>query len=275
MAVGTGSAIGIVGLGKMGLRMAVRLIGGGFNVCGHDTGAAAMAAAERAGVHVLPDAAAVAAHAQRVLVMVGFERDVDAVLFGEKGVCAGARAGLPVAIGATVSPHYMRKLASRAPGLALLDAPTARGEVAAEKGALLLFAGGDPAVLEDFRPAFALLADEIHHLGGLGTGQAAKAANNFLLWTCLAGTVEALDFGESQGVDRAVMRAALANSSGANWAMETRADERHAMWAEKDMMTLLAEADRARLAMPLAGTVKEAIKAFKIARNLPMPQETR
>jgi stage V sporulation protein SpoVS len=39
------------------------------------------------------------------------------------------------------------------------------------------------------------------------------------------------------------------------------------------MMSLLAEADRARLAMPLAGAVKEAIKAFKIARNLPMPEE--
>jgi 3-hydroxyisobutyrate dehydrogenase-like beta-hydroxyacid dehydrogenase len=167
----------------------------------------------------------------------------------------------------------MRRLPARAPGIAFLDAPLARGEAAAEAGDLLLFAGGDPVALDRARPALSTFASEINYLGGLGTGQAAKAANNYLLWTCLAATVEALDFGASQGVDREAMRAALGRSSGANWAMETRADERPALWAEKDMMSLLAEADRARLAMPLAGAVKEAIKAFKIARNLPMPEE--
>ena len=38
------------------------------------------------------------------------------------------------------------------------------------------------------------------------------------------------------------------------------------------MMLLLAEADKAGVAMPVSDTVNEAIKVFKIARNLPMPK---
>ena len=82
-----------------------------------------------------------------------------------------------------------------------------------------------------------------------------------------------VDLGERLGLDREALRAALAHSSGDNWAMRTRADERPALWAEKDMAIALAEADRARLALPVAGTVREAIKAFKIARGLPMPED--
>ena len=60
-------------------------------------------------------------------------------------------------------------------------------------------------------------------------------------------------------------------SSAQNWALQTRADERPLPWAEKDMMVVLQEADKARVSLPLAGTVKEVIKGFKIERGLPMP----
>jgi len=43
-------------------------------------------------------------------------------------------------------------------------------------------------------------------------------------------------------------------------------------WAEKDMSIVLEEADRARLSLPLAGTVKETIKGLKIRMGLGMPE---
>jgi len=43
--------------------------------------------------------------------------------------------------------------------------------------------------------------------------------------------------------------------------MDTQAERSGMPWAEKDMSIVLEEADRARLSLPLAGTVKEAIKA--------------
>ena len=38
-------------------------------------------------------------------------------------------------------------------------------------------------------------------------------------------------------------------------------------WAEKDMMIVLEEADLARVALPLCGTVKEVIKGIKVERG--------
>ncbi len=43
-------------------------------------------------------------------------------------------------------------------------------------------------------------------------------------------------------------------------------------WAEKDMSIVLEEADRVRLSLPLAGTVKETIKGLKIRMGLGMPE---
>jgi 3-hydroxyisobutyrate dehydrogenase-like beta-hydroxyacid dehydrogenase len=42
-------------------------------------------------------------------------------------------------------------------------------------------------------------------------------------------------------------------------------------WAEKDMSIVLHEADLARVSLPLAGTVKETIKALKIRMGLGLP----
>jgi 3-hydroxyisobutyrate dehydrogenase-like beta-hydroxyacid dehydrogenase len=177
-------------------------------------------------------------------------------------------------IASTVAPSFMDKLARRAAehGLAVMDTPVARGEAAAEAGRLLVFAGGPEDVLERCRPILDCFAERICHLGKLGAGQVAKAVNNMLLWTCVCANVEGLDLAEALGVDREALRAALNHSSGANWALETRADERPALWAEKDMTIVIEEADRARVALPVCGAVKDAIKAFKIARNLPSPK---
>jgi 3-hydroxyisobutyrate dehydrogenase-like beta-hydroxyacid dehydrogenase len=267
--------VGVIGLGKMGLPMARHILESGRQVAGCDPAPTAQEAAAALGVKVLGSPAAVAAASGFVIVVVGFDRQVDAVLFGAEGAAAAAAPGTILAIASTVAPSYARALPERAGrgDVAFLDVPVARGESAAEAGRLLLFAGGAE---DDFRraePVLRCFSEHLFHLGPLGAGQAAKAVNNMLLWTCLAASVEGLDLGERLGLDREALREALAHSSGDNWAMRTRADERPALWAEKDMMIVLAEADRARLALPVAGAVKEAIKAFKIARGLPMPTE--
>jgi 3-hydroxyisobutyrate dehydrogenase-like beta-hydroxyacid dehydrogenase len=117
-------------------------------------------------------------------------------------------------------------------------------------------------------PILSYLGSDIEFLGPIGAGQVAKAVNNYLLWACLTASMEGLDFGERMGVDRERMRAALEKSSGANWAMSTRADDRPALWAEKDMALFLSEADRLRFSVPIAGQVREAIKLFKLDRHL-------
>ena len=262
--------IGFVGLGRMGSRMALRLVGY-FSVFGTDKAASLRRLAESNGVTWVDDSMLLASKCRHVFIVAGSENDVTEIIFGERGLVRGIESKTTIIVCATVRPSYIRALAGRLsqnPLINLLDCPITRGEMAADTGELLLFVGGDKQLLDGLTPILTHIGNDIEFLGPIGAGQVAKAVNNYLLWACLTASLEGLEFGERLGVDRERMRTALKKSSGSNWAMSTRADDRPALWAEKDMALFLAEADRLRFPAPIAGQVREAIKLFKLERHL-------
>ena len=115
--------IGIIGLGAMGRPMARHLIAKGYTVCGCDPVAAVRDKAAALGVTVVSSPAEVARASELVLIVVGFDAQVEKVFFGEQGLLTAARAGLIVAMGSTIAPSYARTLADRVKshGLILLD----------------------------------------------------------------------------------------------------------------------------------------------------------
>jgi 3-hydroxyisobutyrate dehydrogenase-like beta-hydroxyacid dehydrogenase len=266
--------VGLVGLGKMGCPMARHLIARGFKVIGCDPDAAARGRAKALGARIAPSAREVAQASDLVIIVVGFDSEVEDAVFGKDGILAGAGPGLVVAVASTIAPRYARKLAARLAErkIVLLDIPLARGEAAAIAGKLLILGAGDEAAFEACRPAFSAFASDIFHLGPAGAGQAGKMVNNLILWACMSANDEGLRLGAAFGVDPERLRAALAHSSAQNWSMDTRAEESGMPWAEKDMNIVLQEADFARLSLPLCGTVKEAIKGLKIRMGLGMPE---
>jgi 3-hydroxyisobutyrate dehydrogenase-like beta-hydroxyacid dehydrogenase len=264
----------MVGLGKMGLPMARHLLAKGFKVAGCDPVEAARAAALAAGVTIADSPREVARLSDLVIVVVGFDSEVETVAFGEAGFAEAAKRGLIVALGSTVAPRYARKLAERlaATGMVLLDIPLARGEAAAIAGKLLIYGAGDEKAFEACRPAFSVFASDIFHLGAAGAGQVGKMVNNLILWACVSANDEGLRLGEALGVDAAKLKEALRHGSAQNWAMDSSAERSGMPWAEKDMSIVLHEADLARLSLPLAGTVKETIKGLKIRLGLGLPR---
>jgi 3-hydroxyisobutyrate dehydrogenase-like beta-hydroxyacid dehydrogenase len=266
--------IGILGLGKMGAPMASHLLARGFGVAGYDPLPEAQRDARSLGVEVLSSPREVATAAELVMVAVGFDHEVETVVFGDDGIVEGARKGLIVALGSTVAPRSAAKLAERLRqrGVVLLDIPLARGEAAAKAGKLLIYGAGDEASFEACRPAFSAFASDIFHLGPAGAGQVGKMVNNLILWACIVANDEGLRLGEALGVDLARLKEALHHGSAQNWAMDHAAERSGMPWAEKDMSIVLHEADLARLALPLSGTVKETIKGLKIRLGLGLPQ---
>jgi 3-hydroxyisobutyrate dehydrogenase-like beta-hydroxyacid dehydrogenase len=266
--------IGILGLGKMGAPMAQHLLAKGFRVAGYDPLEVARRNAQALGVSVLHSPREVAQASELVIIVVGFDHEIEAVMFGTKGITDAARRGLVVALGSTVAPRYARRLAERLKekGIVLLDIPLARGEAAAQAGKLLIYGAGDEASFEACRPAFAAFASDIFHLGPAGAGQVGKMVNNLILWACIVANDEGLRLGEALGVDPARLQEALHHGSAQNWAMDHSAERSGMPWAEKDMSIVLHEADLARLSLPLSGSVKETIKGLKIRLGLPMPQ---
>lgn len=267
--------VGLLGLGKMGNPMARHLIARGFKVTGYDPVASARDAARALGVRIASSPREVAQAVKLAIIVVGFETEVEEVIFGKDGIVAGAKAGLIVALASTVAPRYAKRLDARLKDhrITLLDIPLARGEPAAEAGKLLIYGAGDEAAFEACRPAFASFADDIFHLGAAGAGQVGKMVNNLILWACTAANDEGLRLGQALGVDPERLRAALSHGSAQNWSLDSRAGERPMPWAEKDMSIVLHEADLARLSLPLCGTVKEVIKGLKIRRGYAMPEE--
>ena len=265
----------MIGLGKMGLPMSRRLHERGFAVTGYDQALPALKAAAAAGVQPVNSAKAVAATSDLAIVAVGFDQDVEAAMFGENGLIAGASDGSIIAIASTVAPRTMKKIAARLPAkpeVTLLDIPLCRGEPAAQAGKLLIMGGGDKAAFDACRPAFAAFADSVFHLGPVGAGQVGKMVNNLILWASISANEEGLKLGAALGVDREALRTALLDSSASNWSLATRPEERPMPWAEKDMTIVLKEADAVRMSVPLSGVVKEAIKAVKMERNWPTPK---
>ncbi len=268
--------VGLLGLGKMGRPMARLMMARGFDVVGYDPVIGACDEAASLGVSVVESPAEVAARCELVIVVVGFESQVEKVLFQEKGILEGAKAGLIVAVASTVSPSYSRELAARLKErqIDLLDIPLTRGEPAAEAGKLLILGAGGKEIFEHCKQAFDCFASDIFYLGLAGAGQTGKMVNNLIMWACMAANDEGLRLGAALGVDPEQLRAALIHSSAQNWVLSTRAEEKPISWAEKDMTIVLAEADKARLSLPLCGTLKEVIKGLKIRLGLGMPIES-
>ena len=266
--------VGMLGLGKMGAPMAGHLVARGFKVIGYDPRLEARRDVEARGALSAASAREVAQACDLVIVVVGFDSEVEDVLFGAQGVLAGAGPGLIVALGSTVAPSYARRLAARLAerNIRLLDIPLARGEAAATAGKLLIYGAGDEAAFEACRPAFSAFASDIFHLGPAGAGQVGKMVNNLILWACISVNDEGLRLGDALGVDPQRLREALRHGSAQNWAMDTAAERSGMPWAEKDMRIVLEEADLARLSLPLSGTVKETIKGLKIRLGLGMPE---
>jgi 3-hydroxyisobutyrate dehydrogenase-like beta-hydroxyacid dehydrogenase len=267
--------VGLIGLGKMGLPMARHLVKRGFTVAGFDITEGAMEGAAEVGVQTALSPQAVAAASDLVIIVVGFDQEVEAVIFGERGVLSGARDGSVIAVASTIAPQTMQRIASRLPAspkVALLDIPLCRGEGPAQEGDLLIMGGGDRAAFDACRPAFETFATSIHYLGPAGAGQVGKMVNNLILWACISANEEGFKLAQKLGVERETLRAALLDSSAGNWSLETRPEEKPMPWAEKDMAIVLKEADAARLSLPLCGVVKDVIKTVKQERGWSTPK---
>src|SRR5438552_15631191 len=172
--------VGILGLGKMGCPIAAHLVAKGFKVVGYDPLEEARKKAVALGARSAASARGAAHARDLVILVVGFDSEVEEVLFGKEGVLEGARPGLIVALGSTVAPRYSTRLAARLArrGLVLLDIPLARGEAAATAGKLLVYGAGDFEAFELCRPGLAALASDPFPPGPGGAGAAGEVVDH-------------------------------------------------------------------------------------------------
>jgi 3-hydroxyisobutyrate dehydrogenase len=103
-------------------------------------------------------------------------------------------------------------------GITLIDAPVSGGVPRATQGTLTIMIGGDqPDAIERARPLLRAMGDRLFDTGGLGSGHAMKALNNFVAAATFAACAEALLAGQRFGLDPTRMVEILNVSTGRNF----------------------------------------------------------
>jgi 3-hydroxyisobutyrate dehydrogenase len=216
--------VGFVGLGTMGGAMAANAAGAGFEVSAWNRTPGRTAELGDVGVTIAESPSAVAAASDVIITMVSDTPDVEAVLFGDEGVAAGAKAGSLVVDMSTIAPSATREFAARLAKIdvAMLDAPVSGGSEGAKKATLSIFVGGAAADLERARPVLESLGTTITHVGPIGAGQAVKAVNQVILAGTYLGVAEGIVLALKSGLDVEQVVAALSGGAAQSWVLTNR-----------------------------------------------------
>ena len=196
------SSIGFIGLGTMGTRMAKRLLDSGHALTVWNRTRSRAEPLAEAGASVAATPAEAARAGEFVITMVTDPAALRAVAEGDTGVLAGLRPGSVLIDMSTVGPAAVRELEPRIPaGTGFVDAPVLGSISEAEAGTLRIFVGGEEELFLRVRPVLEVLGDPLH-VGGLGTGAAAKLIANSTLFAVIAALGEAIALGETLGLSR-------------------------------------------------------------------------
>ena len=197
--------IAVVGLGIMGLPMSLNLVRAGFGVAGYTRTPARGRPLSDAGGTLTASLAEAVSEADAVVTVLPDSPDVLDVYTGAGGVLALAAPGTLLLEMSTIRPDVARDLHERAAeaSLPMLDAPVSGGEAGAREGTLSIMCGGAPETLERARPVLEAMGSTIVGVGGPGSGQTVKAANQLLVAGTIELVSEALVFLDAHGVDLA------------------------------------------------------------------------
>lgn len=194
--------IGFIGLGIMGKPMALNLIKAGCSLCVYDIVPAAVQALQEAGAQAADSPRAVAECCDLILTMLPNSPHVKEVLLGQNGVLEGMRPGTLIvdmsSIDPTASVELEKEVAKK--GGDMLDAPVSGGEPKAIDATLSFMCGGKPEAFERAKPILEKMGASVVLVGGIGSGNMAKLANQIMVASNIAAVSEALTLAAKAGV---------------------------------------------------------------------------
>jgi 3-hydroxyisobutyrate dehydrogenase-like beta-hydroxyacid dehydrogenase len=258
-----------LGLGVMGYPMAGHLARAGHRVTvWNRTGSKAARWVEQHGGRSAATGAAAVADADLVMMCVGNDDDVRAVVLGAGGALAAMKPGAILVDHTTASAQVARAIhaAAGAVGVGFLDAPVSGGQAGAENGKLTIMVGGDAATFARAEAVLAHYARAVTLMGGPGSGQLTKMVNQI----CIAGLVQALsegvNFAAKAGLDVERVLEVIGKGAAQSWQMDNRGKTMIAGqfdfgfavdWMRKDLGLCIAEGRANGAALPVTALVDQ------------------
>lgn len=214
-----GMKVGFAGLGIMGAPMASNLLKAGFDLRVYNRTASRCEPLVARGAKAYSTPAELAAESDVVITIVSDTPDVEAVLFGEKGLASGLKAGAVVVDMSTISPtrtvEFSKRLAEQ--GVSMLDAPVSGGDKGAIAGTLSIMAGGDKATFDRCMPLFEAMGKNVVYTGVSGNGQKTKMVNQVVGSVNLIAMCEGLRIAKKAGLDPEKTLDAVGGGAAGSW----------------------------------------------------------
>ncbi|MBP0638003.1 NAD(P)-dependent oxidoreductase [Cupriavidus sp. AcVe19-6a] len=211
--------VNFIGLGAIGLPMALQIRNAGHTVGGLDVVPAACANAQAQNIEAVNRVSDLPT-ADVAVVMVATP-DQLAKLVDDA-------IDKPIAttwvIMSTVGPASVREQGERlrAAGVRVVDAPVTGGVARARTGQLVIFAAGNATDIEAVRPVLQTMG-EVRVTGEkLGDGQAIKVVNQHLCSVHIVAAAEALNLARSLGLDPAQVLGLIEKGAAGSWMLSDR-----------------------------------------------------
>ncbi|MGC1183101.1 3-hydroxyisobutyrate dehydrogenase [Legionella sp.] len=213
--------IGFVGLGHMGLPMAINLVKAGHQVTGYDLQQLALQNFANSGGIIAQNLQEVAQEKDIIITMLQTGRQVINVCDDKKGVFSVIKPGALFIDCSTIdvnSTHELHQLA-KAKNILAIDAPVSGGTSGATAGTLTFMVGGEESAFRAAQPILTAMGQKIIHAGNAGSGQAAKICNNMILGISMIAISEAFVLAEQLQLSPQKLFEVVNSSSGQCWAM--------------------------------------------------------
>ena len=216
--------VGFIGIGNMGWPMAANMVRAGVELIVYDRDPERVAGFAREhhslGARSLSELAA----ATVIVTMLPTGQDVRNVLLsGEGGLVRHLTKGSLLIDMSSSEPFGTRSLGATLAehGILMMDAPVSGAVPRAREATLAIMYGcDDPSVPARAQPLLATMGKQLFATGGLGTGHAMKALNNFIGGATFAAVSEAVLIGQRFGLDPEKMVDILNASTGRSFITE-------------------------------------------------------
>ncbi|WP_409305778.1 NAD(P)-dependent oxidoreductase [Peribacillus sp. SCS-155] len=260
--------IGFIGLGIMGSRMAENLIKNGYDLVIYNRSKSKADKLLASGAKWAESPKEVAKNSKIIFTMLANPEVVENTAIGTDGFLSEMSEGSLWVDCSTVNPSFSRKMAEEAQqsNIRFLDAPVAGSKIPAENGQLVFLVGGNKEDLEEVRPMMEVMGKAIAYQGENGYGTSMKLVVNLMLAQTMAAFSEAVNFGESMGLDKATVVNTLLNGPTAapflngkkEKIMQNEYDAEFPLeLLQKDLQLVSKTAYESNVAMPIANLTKE------------------
>lgn len=200
--------VGFIGLGDMGMAMALNILKAGFELTGFDLRSERLDMLESAGGKKSSSPGEVGANSDVVFVMVMTGKQVDGVVNGKDGLLETMKPGSTIILTATIEPAEAVEVSKSIfeKGLNMIDSPVSGGKSGADGGTLALMAAAKKDVFDEHQDVMKAVGQNIFHVGEeIGIGQTVKASLQALIGSTFTAIFESLVLGSKAGVKGEVL----------------------------------------------------------------------